>query len=59
MRLTYEALIADPKLLDAMLAEARRERALAFHRYLVAPIARLFGRAQLERPRLPGRTAYC
>lgn len=64
MRLTYREAISDPDYLDAVLSEARRERARAVHEYLVAPLARLFKReATLEvaHPvRRPApRTAYC
>jgi len=41
--LTYEALSRNPKLIEALMEQARRERAEAVHRLLIAPIARLFG----------------
>ena len=42
MRLTYDMVLADPDLLNRLLADARRERALAINRMLFAPIAALF-----------------
>jgi len=60
MRLTYEALVADPKLMDQLLANARRERAHAMHRLLIAPLARLFAQQPpLRRTRMLRRSAYC
>jgi hypothetical protein len=41
--LTYEALNRNPELLDALVHEARRERAEAVHRLLIAPLKRWFG----------------
>ena len=41
MKLTYEALLNDPTLVDRIVAEARRERARAVHDLIVRPITRL------------------
>ena len=51
MKLTYEAILNDPRLLDRLQAQARRERARAVHQLVVAPIKHFFaGRA--TRPQL-------
>ena len=42
MRLTYDRILADPELLERLLADARRERALAMNRMVFAPLAALF-----------------
>ena len=42
MDLTYKAVQENPQLLETLMVEARRERAKAVHRLLVAPIRRLF-----------------
>jgi hypothetical protein len=42
MKLTYQAILDDPRLLDRVLAAARRERALAVHRLIISPIKALF-----------------
>lgn len=42
MKLTYEALLDDPTILDRIEAQARRARAEAVHEVIVAPVARLF-----------------
>jgi hypothetical protein len=39
--MTYQHLIQHPNALDALLAQARRERAEAIHRLIVLPIKRL------------------
>ena len=64
MKVTYEALRADPELVDRLHASARYERADAMSRMLVAALARLFKRdatLEITRParRSPHRTAYC
>jgi len=41
MKLTYEALLNDPTLLERIEAEARRERARAIHDLIVDPVKRL------------------
>jgi hypothetical protein len=41
MKLTYEALLDDPTILDRIEAQARRERAEAVHEVIVAPLARI------------------
>ena len=50
---SYEALMRNPEVLQALLQQARRERAAAVHRYLIRPIARLF--APLEWRGVSGR----
>jgi hypothetical protein len=42
MKLTYEALVNDPSLMDRILAQARRERAKATHELIILPVKRLF-----------------
>jgi hypothetical protein len=42
MKLTYQALLDDPRLMDAILVNARRERAQVVHRVIVAPIKKFF-----------------
>ena len=42
MKLTYEAILNDPRLLERIRVEAQRERAKAMHRLIVEPIKRLF-----------------
>lgn len=42
MKLTYQAILDNPDLLEQTLAQARRERAEAVQRLLVAPLRRLF-----------------
>jgi hypothetical protein len=60
MKLTYEALLADPRLLQESLAEARRARADAVHRYLIAPLVRLFSdQPPLRQTRMLHRSATC
>ena len=53
MRLTYEAMLNDPNLIDIAHANARRERAKAVHDLIVLPIKRFFtepaARPQLAR----------
>lgn len=44
MKLTYDAILNDPSLLERTLAAARRERAVMIHRVLFAPIAALLVR---------------
>ena len=41
--LNYEMVNRNPELVRALQEQARRERAEAVHRLLIAPIARLFG----------------
>jgi hypothetical protein len=59
MKLTYEAILNDHQLLSRVLQDARRERALAVHRLLIAPILALFARPPLRRSRMLRRIAYC
>jgi hypothetical protein len=59
MKLTYEAILNDHQLLSRVLQAARRERALAVHRLLIAPILALFTRPPLRRKRMLRRVAYC
>jgi len=40
--LTFEAVTRNPELLRALMAQARRERAEAIHRFVVEPIKSLF-----------------
>jgi hypothetical protein len=42
MKLTYEAILNDPSLLERARIDAHRERAETMHRLLVEPIKRLF-----------------
>jgi hypothetical protein len=42
MKLTYEAILNDPRLMDRVLAQARRERAKAAHELIILPIKRIF-----------------
>ena len=42
MRLTYEAILNDPSLLERIEREARRERTEAVHRLIVLPIQEVF-----------------
>ena len=42
MKLTYEAILNDPSLIDRIVAQARHERAKATHELIVLPIKRLF-----------------
>jgi hypothetical protein len=44
---TYRELLDNPELIDALHAQARRERAEAFHRLVVAPARSLL---RAERP---------
>ena len=59
MRLTYEAILADPDLLARALAEAKRERALAMNRLVFAPIAALFRRPRPDAKRSAALTVAC
>ena len=42
MKLTYEAVLQDPKIVERIMIDARRERARAMHRMLIEPVTRLF-----------------
>ena len=42
MKLTYQAILDDPSLMESTLAEARRARAKAVHELIVLPITRFF-----------------
>lgn len=42
MKLTYEAILNDPSLLERVRSDAQRERAEAMHRLIVQPIQKLF-----------------
>ena len=59
--LTFEAVTRNPALIDALVAQARRERAEAFHRLVVLPIKALFthhaARPNLGHPRKVGGAA--
>ena len=56
--LTFEAVTRNPELVQAVMLQARRERAAAVHRLIVQPVKRLFcghaTRAHLGRPRKAG-----
>ena len=57
MKLTYEAILNDPSLLERLRREAHRERAEAMHQLIVEPIKRLLAgnaaRAHLARQGKP------
>ena len=59
MKLTYEAILADPDLLQRAIAEARRERALAIHRLVFAPIAAFLRRPKPDAKRSAALTVAC
>jgi hypothetical protein len=42
MKLTYEAILNDPRLLERLEAQARRERARAVRQLVVAPLKHFF-----------------
>jgi hypothetical protein len=42
MKLTYEAILNDPSLLERIERQAQRERAEAAHQLIVVPIKRFF-----------------
>ncbi len=42
MKLTYEAILNDPSLLERIQRQAYRERAEAMHRLIVEPLKHLF-----------------
>lgn len=46
-RLSTQALQDNPELLEALMRRARRERAEAVHRLIIAPVARLFAPLEL------------
>lgn len=50
MKLTYEAILNDPRLLERILVEARHERALAVHRLIIAPLKAFFTRRHAPPP---------
>jgi hypothetical protein len=45
--MTYEEVRNDPELLEALMRQARRERAEAVHRIVVAPVAKVFAPLEL------------
>jgi hypothetical protein len=59
--ITFESLARNPDLVRALMAQARRERAEAFHRLVVLPIKRLLSGhaagARLGHPRKTGGAA--
>jgi hypothetical protein len=64
MKLTYEALLANPDRLNELHAAARRERAQAVHRTLIAPLVRAFAVLFEQQPpqrhtRMLHRSATC
>jgi hypothetical protein len=56
--LTFEAITRNPELLDALMEQARRERAETMHRLLVEPLKGLFGRQRRYQPNA-ATTAAC
>jgi len=44
MKLTYEAILNDPSLLERIRTAAHRERSAAVHRMVLAPLAALVSR---------------
>lgn len=56
--LIYEAVNRNPEVIEALIAQARRERAEAVHRLIVEPIKRFFARhatrSHLPHSRKPG-----
>jgi hypothetical protein len=59
--LTFEAVTRNPELIQALIEQARRERAQAMHRLIVEPLKRLFGShasgTHLGHPRKAGSAA--
>jgi hypothetical protein len=51
MKLTYEAVLNDPSLLERVRVDAHRERAEAIHRLIVQPIKQMLA-AHAARPHL-------
>ena len=49
--LTYEIYLANPLVREELEREARRARAEAMYRYVVAPLARMFSRILRARPK--------
>ena len=49
---TYRELVENPDLIEALHAQARRERAAAFDRYIVAPVRALL---HADRPKAAPR----
>ena len=45
---TYRELVENPDLVEALHAQARRERAAAFNRYIIAPVRSLFHADRLK-----------
>ena len=43
MKVTYEAILKDPSILERIHEDARRERAAAMRRLVGEPVKRLFG----------------
>lgn len=52
MKLTYEALLNNPSLLERIERQAHRERAEAVHEVIVEPIKRFFSADYAARPHL-------
>jgi hypothetical protein len=59
MKLTYEALLNDPGLLERIEKQAHRERAEAVHQLIVAPLKELIGAPRQVRIRPRLRTSSC
>jgi hypothetical protein len=47
-RLSYEDLLAHPEIMAGILERARRERSATVHRYMIAPVIRLFRAGRLN-----------
>ncbi|HYG54752.1 MAG TPA: hypothetical protein VD965_05600 [Burkholderiales bacterium] len=47
-RITYEAVMSNPELLEAIHRQARRERAAAFDHYVFAPLKSFFRAGRLS-----------
>ena len=58
MKLTYEAIQKDPALVDKLVAAARRERAQAVYRLIIAPIIAFFRAPPRRRSRMIRRSAF-
>jgi hypothetical protein len=57
--LDYEMLSSNPDLIRVLTERARRERAEAVHRLLIAPFARLFGQRHAARTHLRHSRKTC
>ena len=57
--LTYEALVRNPEVIDALVAQAHRERAEAVYRLIVAPVWSFFARLLRHTVQPSMRTTAC